>query len=69
MNNGWYVASVMAPTVGRVSKHVYQGWNPCIQWCSEYFNNTNDQWRFVGEGVFEFRNEKDYMWFLLRWGT
>jgi hypothetical protein len=24
-------------------------------------------WRFISEGVFEFRREQDYSWYLLRW--
>ena len=70
-NNGWYVASVPAPVNDRVSKHVYQGWAPCIDWCREHFSDRdNDGWGYyVGEGVFEFRRERDYAWFLLRWGS
>ena len=33
----------------------------------DYFNHIMDDWGYLGEGVFEFRNEKDYMWFMLRW--
>jgi len=66
-NNGWYVASVPAPVNDRVSKHVYQGWSPCIDWCAKHFNYRMDDWRFISEGVFEFRHEQDYSWFLLRW--
>ena len=58
--NGWYVVSVMAPGAN-------QGWKPCFDWCVDYFNHIMDDWGYLGEGVFEFRNEKDYMWFLLRW--
>ena len=66
--NGWYVASVEAPVVDRISKHVYQGWRPCIEWCKTQFGDRAlDGWRFVGEGVFEFRDEQDYAMFLLRW--
>lgn len=70
---GWYVASVEAPVVERVSKHVYQGWQPCLCWCREQFgsdtktSNAGDGWRFIGEGVFEFREERHLAWFLLRW--
>ena len=59
--DGWIVASVPAPNpTGR-----YQGWSPCIKWCDKNFDESN--WRYVGEGVFEFRNEADHMMFLLRW--
>ena len=56
----WHVVSVMAPGVN-------QGWKPCVDWCVDYFNHIMDDWGYLGEGVFEFRNEKDYMWFLMRW--
>ena len=66
--NGWYVASVKAPVVDRISKHVYQGWRPCIEWCkTQLGDRALDGWRFVGEGVFEFRDEQGYAMFLLRW--
>jgi hypothetical protein len=55
-----YVASVMAPQMP-----TYQGWTPCYDWCRENIGNTG--WTFVGEGVFEFSNEKDYLMFMLRW--
>jgi len=66
--SGWYVASITPPVNGCVSKHVYVGWTPCIDWCKEQFgNNAIDGWRFIGEGVFEFRDEKMLTLFLLRW--
>ena len=59
--NGWYVASVMAPGAN-------QGWSPCMDWCFEQFgSHTVDGWGYVGEGVFEFRDEKHAAWFMLRW--
>jgi hypothetical protein len=62
--SGWYVASIMPPG----PLQTYQGWAPCIEWCKEQFGNSAmDGWRFVGEGVFEFREEQDYVLFLLRW--
>lgn len=63
--NGWIVASVPSPITGRVSKHIYQGWSPCVNWCEERFEEHN--WRFCGEGVFEFRRADDHMLFVLRW--
>ena len=59
--NGWFIASVQAPNVtGR-----YQGWSPCVNWCEA---NTKEQnWRFCGEGIFEFRRLDDHILFLLRW--
>jgi hypothetical protein len=66
--SGWHVASIMPPPVDITfnGKYRYQGWHPCIEWCAETFIIGN--WRFVGEGVFEFRDEKDKTWFILRWG-
>lgn len=66
--SNWHVASVAPPVNDRVSKHVYVGWTPCIEWCKEQFGNTTmDGWRFIGEGVFEFRDEKMLTLFLLKW--
>jgi len=67
LRDKWFVASVSAPVEDRISKHVYQGWSPCMWWCAEYFN-TQD-WRYVGEGVFEFKQSNDCLMFLLRWGS
>jgi hypothetical protein len=63
--NGWIVASVPAPVNGRIGKHVYQGWTPCMRWCAEHFEQHN--WRFVSEGVFEFRRADDHLMFMLKW--
>jgi hypothetical protein len=67
--SGWCVASIMPPVDETINgKYRYQGWTPCIEWCKEQFGNSAmDGWRFVGEGVFEFREEQDYVLFLLRW--
>jgi len=59
----WIVASVPAPE--NKDWGYYQGWTPCIEWCKDRVTATN--WRFVGEGVFEFRRADDYMMFLLKW--
>lgn len=53
------IASVMPPNL-----ETYQGWTPCIDWCSE---NCEGYWRFITEGVFEFLLESDYVMFMLRW--
>lgn len=70
---GWHVASIMAPTINLTA---YQGWTPCINWCEEQWGHDNDMfisqgdtWQFVGEGIFEFKYEKDLLLFLLRWGS
>lgn len=67
----WYVASVMPPVDETVNgKYRYQGWVPCINWCEHAFGEItmdNYRWRFISEGVFEFREEQDYIMFLLKW--
>ena len=76
MSKEWYVASIMPPPVDMTfnGKYRYQGWTPCIDWCVKQFGGGigiaawGPGWRFVGEGVFEFREERDYAWFILRWG-
>ena len=60
--NGWYVVSVASPVT-----ETYQGWSPCISWCGETFGEDQRHWCYVGEGIFEFREEKDCALFLLRW--
>ena len=75
---GWHIASVQAPpnVAGpdhRGWKVSYAGWNPCMAWCVETFGGGigatawGPGWRYVGEGVFEFKNESDRLMFLLRW--
>lgn len=58
----WHVVSVPAPGVN-------QGWTPCVNWCFEQFGDRaiDGCWGYVGEGVFEFREEKHAAWFMLRW--
>lgn len=67
-SRGWYVASVAAPDGGR------WGWSPCVEWCEQQFGEPEDipsdvrqRWDYQSEGVFEFRREQDYSWFLLKW--
>jgi hypothetical protein len=61
----WHVVSVMAPD----DPIIYKGWTPCVDWCVEQFGARaiDGCWGYVGEGVFEFREEKHAAWFLLRW--
>ena len=64
---GWYVANVAPPVA-----EVYRGWTPCIRWCTQTFGemrspNSPPRWRFVSEGIFEFREEQDCALFLLKW--
>lgn len=62
-----YVASVESPVMQHdpVNGHRYQGWTPCMKWCEQHLG---EGWWYISEGVFEFNNEKDYTWFMLRWG-
>jgi hypothetical protein len=63
----WHVVSVPAPDDPKIAPH-YKGWSPCMDWCFEQFgSHTVDGWGYVGEGVFEFREEKHAAWFLMRW--
>ena len=64
-----HVASIGAPIIGfnPINGHRYQGWKPCIDWCEENFGNKGGWW-YIGEGVFEFSSQEDYMMFTLRWG-
>jgi hypothetical protein len=74
--SGWYIASIPAPLIDGY----YNGWSDCIIWCRDTFNITftstidkkynplaGNGWRYMSEGVFEFKEEKDYMMFMLRW--
>jgi hypothetical protein len=55
-----YVASVMPP----VTNGSYQGWSLCISWCEE---NIVEGWWYIGEGVFEFLLDTDYLMFMLKY--
>jgi hypothetical protein len=69
--SGWYIASILPPVDETINdKYRYRGWMLCIDWCKETFGEMtmdNYVWRFIGEGVFEFRDEKMLLMFLLRW--
>ncbi len=61
----WYVASIMPPETSP-----YRGWIPCIDWCEQTFGKMtmdNYVWRYVSEGVFEFKNDSDRTMFMLVW--
>ena len=59
------IASIMPPVDETINgKYRYQGWKPCIDWCSQYCEGP---WLFVSEGVFEFEWDSDYVMFMLRW--
>jgi hypothetical protein len=62
--NGWLVASVPLPT------HDDQGWWNCIAWCTEQWGDSwggEAGWKYVSQGVFEFRRVDNLTLFLLRW--
>ena len=62
--NGWYIAIVPAP----MTEKLWESWRPCVEWCRENFGDRAiDGWRFNGYGEFEFREESQYLLFLLRW--
>jgi len=72
----WHIASIQSPELERGPDYLnwkvyYSGWMPCMDWCREQFDIDDDNqprtWRYVGEGVFEFKNEQDRTLFLLRW--
>jgi hypothetical protein len=65
-----YVASISAPTMSAdpITGHRYQGWKPCMDWCEERWGDRGGWW-YIGEGVFEFNDERDYLMFLLRWAA
>ena len=56
------IASIMPPEIGGS----YQGWSLCIDWCLE---NCESRWIYVGEGVFDFVLDSDYIMFMLRWAN
>lgn len=54
----WHVISISPP------QHDVH-WNRCIAWCEK--NISAYEWFYQGEGVFEFKHERDYLWFILKW--
>jgi len=60
--NSWIIASVPQPAH---KEYEHWGWLPAMEWCRGRFKEQN--WRYVSEGVFEFRRVDDYMMFVLRW--
>ena len=65
-NHDWHVAAVPAPDGN-------WGWLiPCMGWCTknfgdEWWHQKDGCWRYMTEGVFEFKNAADCEWFMLRW--
>ena len=71
-----YVSSIQAPIDDTVSKHRYQGWKPCIEWCEEHFgpvdfyNKDNGRWyrnMMFGYQDYHFAEEADASFFTLFW--
>ena len=66
----WYTASLNGNATWRFSDE----YNDIIAWCTEMFGAhpaKHDAWSrwHVGLGCVNFRDEKDYQWFVLRWGA
>lgn len=40
-------------------------WTARKQWCEQH---CEQRWYYQGGGKFEFVSQRDYFWFLLRWG-
>lgn len=64
----WYTAEMPGYATWRFSDE----YNQIIAWCTEHFGahpNKHDAWSrwYVGLGYINFRDEKDYMLYQLRW--
>lgn len=57
------VVSVQAPLE---NGETYRGWRSCMRWCDHTFGPDSGWW-YMGEGVFEFNDERDAFLFKLRW--
>lgn len=59
MNNdrSWHIVSICPPEG--------QGWLACKEWCLKMVQGPD--WRYHGEGVFEFKYLTDATMFRLRW--
>ena len=54
--NKWYIASIGA---------INGSWSEPLTWCH---NNLHIKvWHYHSEGVFEFKNESDFLIFMLKW--
>jgi hypothetical protein len=56
MTNVWTTVSVMAPK--------NNGWSECMDWC---WDNCSHGWHYQGEGVFQFENSSEALFFRIRW--
>lgn len=66
----WYTAQLPGYATWRYSDE----YNSIIAWCNETFGphpKKQDAWSrwYVGLGFINFRDQKDYQWFVLRWGA
>jgi hypothetical protein len=66
----WYSIDIPVYSLWRLGKE----YNEIIEWCNKYFGphpKKHDAWSrwWVGLGVINFRDEKDYVLFTLRWGA
>lgn len=64
----WYTAELTGHATWRFSDE----YNQIIEWCTEHFGKhptKHDAWSrwYVGLGYINFRDAKDYEWFMLRW--
>ena len=64
----WYTAPLNGNGTWRFSDE----YNEIIEWCTEMFGahpTKHDAWSrwYVGLGCINFRDAKDYEWFVLRW--
>lgn len=64
----WYTAPLNGNGTWRFSDE----YNEIIEWCTEMFGvhpTKHDAWSrwYVGLGFINFRDAKDYEWFVLRW--
>lgn len=64
----WYTAEIPGNATWRFSDE----YNQIIEWCTEHFGPhpaKQDAWSrwYVGLGYINFRDEKDYVLFVLRW--
>jgi hypothetical protein len=64
----WYSAEITGHATWRMSDE----YNSIIEWCTEQFGNHPDKpdaWSrwWVGVGVINFRDEKDFVFYKLKW--
>jgi len=53
-----------------LNRDYYHVQHDIIKWCTDTYGPINEKWGFsslFGHSWFEFTDEKDYNWFLLKW--